>query len=168
MNDDSDYSGVVFFVLICSAVLFGVAGWVIGQSKGASGLGAFLGALLGPIGLVITAFMRGDRQNCRFCNELMSPSAEVCPHCQKSLFIESPQAYAPIAIPVPTVRPVPSPRIAKNQGAAPLYFICRPSSGEVLGPYKRSDIDNLRLMKIVDEETLFCREGQEEWIKNLA
>ena len=78
--DDFDF-GPLIFALICYMLVFGVAGFVIAKPKGIPELGVLLGALLGPIGLVITAFMQGNRLNCRFCHEPISPDALVCPHC---------------------------------------------------------------------------------------
>lgn len=43
-------------ILLISAVLFGALGALIADDKV---MGAFLGALLGPIGLIIVAVMKG-------------------------------------------------------------------------------------------------------------
>lgn len=82
--DDSSFPLFVIFIVFFSVILFGIAGFVIGKPKGISEGGAWLGALLGPIGLVIVAFMQGNRKNCQYCNERISPTASVCPHCQRA------------------------------------------------------------------------------------
>lgn len=43
-------------ILIISAIIFGILGAVIADEKAT---GALLGALLGPIGLIIVAIMKG-------------------------------------------------------------------------------------------------------------
>lgn len=70
-------------LLVLLWILFGIAGAVIGKEKDAGGSGFCLGILLGPIGLLIAIFMRGNRIRCAFCHELMKPQATVCPHCQR-------------------------------------------------------------------------------------
>jgi hypothetical protein len=119
--DDFDF-GPLIFALVCYVIVFGVAGWVIGKPKGISEVGAILGALLGPIGLVITAFMQGNRENCRFCNELINPEASICPHCQRNLREwTTPVWTTPRAVAYPDVEsvPPPIPRIVPQAVAVP-------------------------------------------------
>ena len=47
---------VVVFMVVST-----VLGWMIGSSKGKAGAGQALGLLLGPLGVVITLFLKADR-----------------------------------------------------------------------------------------------------------
>jgi predicted amidophosphoribosyltransferase len=68
----------LLFWLIC-----GIVAAVIGSKKG-QGCGGFAaGVLLGPLGIVLMLFTRGDRKLCGFCREQMNRSATVCPHCHR-------------------------------------------------------------------------------------
>jgi hypothetical protein len=62
-----------------------VASTLIGARKGADGIGCLLGALLGPVGIIITACLPGDRLECPYCREPVRKGATVCPHCQKAI-----------------------------------------------------------------------------------
>jgi len=73
-------SGLILFWLVCA-----VAGGIIGDRKGSAVSGFFLGALLGPLGLLVIAVAKGDRNPCPFCRELVQSGAVVCPHCQRDL-----------------------------------------------------------------------------------
>lgn len=72
-------------VLIAFWLVCGIVGAVVGEKKGAAGAGFALGALLGPLGLVIVFVMAGNRRQCPFCRELIDPGATVCPHCQRAV-----------------------------------------------------------------------------------
>jgi uncharacterized membrane protein YeaQ/YmgE (transglycosylase-associated protein family) len=49
-------------VWIIAALIFGASGSAVGKSKGRSGQGFWLGALLGIIGVIIIACLRPDRE----------------------------------------------------------------------------------------------------------
>jgi hypothetical protein len=66
-------------------ILLGAVGAFLGSRKGRTGEGLFLGALLGPIGWLIIAVMRGDRIDCPACRERIAPDALICPRCQTPL-----------------------------------------------------------------------------------
>lgn len=70
--------------------LCAIIGGMIGVRKHAGVAGFFMGLLLGPLGLLIAIFMRGNRPECPFCKELVHPEARRCPHCQKD-FAPSPE-----------------------------------------------------------------------------
>ena len=57
------------YLVLIAALLFGVASAVAGQRKGMGGSGFALGALLGPIGLVIVLLSQGDRKPCPSCRD---------------------------------------------------------------------------------------------------
>lgn len=75
-------------------VIFGIAAGVVTASKSQNALGFvpgfLLGVLLGPLGLLISFFikpsksklMKGKRE-CPFCKEPINAAAIVCPHCQR-------------------------------------------------------------------------------------
>jgi hypothetical protein len=67
--------------LIIIWIICGIAGAVIGANKNAGCAGFTLGFLLGPIGLLIAIFMKGDRLPCPACREYISTSATKCPKC---------------------------------------------------------------------------------------
>jgi hypothetical protein len=97
-------SPIVISVLIVW-LLLGSIGWLLGQQKGHGGAGLFLGVLLGPMGLLISAVMEptaeirperdaaaaaalaaavqprdaGDTRTCPWCAETIKAAAIVCP-----------------------------------------------------------------------------------------
>jgi hypothetical protein len=65
-------------------LFWGIIGGVICQPKGRTRLGFLLGAALGPIGLLITLFMRDIR--CPHCRApLLARDASVCSACGRSV-----------------------------------------------------------------------------------
>jgi hypothetical protein len=79
----------IVFWLICGAV----AAMIASSKGGSAGLGFVVGALLGPLGIVVAFFMggeqpladkqiaAGDKKKCPRCAELVQPDALVCKHC---------------------------------------------------------------------------------------
>ena len=77
-------------------LLFGLAAGIVTAAKSQNALGflpGFLvGVLLGPIGLLISFFikpskrkqMQGKRE-CPHCRSLIDARATVCPHCQREI-----------------------------------------------------------------------------------
>ncbi|MBK8609100.1 MAG: hypothetical protein IPL84_03935 [Chitinophagaceae bacterium] len=68
--------------LFIFAVL-GLVGYLIGNGKGAGGIGCLLGGLLGPIGWIIVIAMSGNKKQCAYCKEQIHFQASICPHCKK-------------------------------------------------------------------------------------
>ena len=71
----------MFVELIIGALLLGIASAVVGSKKNAASQGFFLGFLLGPIGLIITIFIKGNRRPCPRCLEFIDPAATKCSKC---------------------------------------------------------------------------------------
>jgi hypothetical protein len=55
----------------------------------------------------------------------------------------------------------PTPSIVKN---GTRFFIFKPGEEEAQGPFDISQIEALRVCGVVNEDTQFCREGQNEWM----
>lgn len=47
--------------------------------------GAIVGALLGPLALLLFLCGKGTRHRCPYCAEWIQKRAHVCPHCQRDL-----------------------------------------------------------------------------------
>jgi len=69
----------------CGWLVCGIIGAIIGQSKGQGVAGFFCGAILGPLGIVLMLFSKGNRGECPYCKEWVKDGATVCPHCQKNI-----------------------------------------------------------------------------------
>ncbi len=72
--------GLIIFWLFC-----GIIGAMIGSRKGAGCGGFLLGILLGPLGVIISIVMTGDRKPCPYCKELIQKDAVKCPKCGAGL-----------------------------------------------------------------------------------
>ena len=68
----------IFIWLAC-----GVIAAIIGNRKGEGCLGFIIGFQLGPLGIIIACFSKGNRKTCQYCKELIHKDAIVCPKCQK-------------------------------------------------------------------------------------
>jgi len=77
--DDSEL-GIIIFWIFC-----GLVAAAIGSKKGEAFLAFIVGALLGPLGILIAIISRGKRKKCLYCKELIHKDATVCPHCQKEV-----------------------------------------------------------------------------------
>lgn len=83
-------------VFIIIWICLGIVGASIASGKGNSGCGGFiLGALLGPIGLLIAFFSSddeeekrkrmGDTKKCPYCAEYVKQDAIICKHCGRKI-----------------------------------------------------------------------------------
>jgi len=93
--DEAAFGGGFIVIMLIVWLGFGWAGSVIMKKKGRSGCGGFaLGALLGPIGLVIALLLEGDAgaaerqglaqgdlRKCPQCAELIRRDAVRCRFC---------------------------------------------------------------------------------------
>jgi RNA polymerase subunit RPABC4/transcription elongation factor Spt4 len=72
--------GYIILWLLC-----GIVGAMIGSRKGAGCAGFLLGIFLGPIGIIISIVMKGNRKSCPYCKELVQAEALKCPKCGAAL-----------------------------------------------------------------------------------
>lgn len=78
----------VIFILIW--IVCGIVSASIGAQKNMGCLGAFLGFVLGPFGLLIVVVMPDDSKvECPHCREKIHHQATICPHCRMQLKSES-------------------------------------------------------------------------------
>lgn len=93
---------LILFWLLC-----GVVAAVIVSNKGGSGVaGFFVGALLGPLGIIIALFMgsatgqierqvaSGEMKKCPMCAEAVLAEAVICKHCRHDFYAEFKDAEA--------------------------------------------------------------------------
>src|SRR4030067_1737039 len=73
--------------LISFWVVCGIVAAIIGSRKGAGCSSFIVGLILGPLGIVVAIFMKGNRRQCPSCREYIDPTATKCPKCQEDLKI---------------------------------------------------------------------------------
>jgi RNA polymerase subunit RPABC4/transcription elongation factor Spt4 len=93
---------ILFLPIISLWLLFGIVSAVIAARKDAGCLGFILGVLLGPFGILIALFMKGNRKACPLCKELVNKDAKICPHCQREILSEKTNIKYKVRIIVPS------------------------------------------------------------------
>lgn len=94
--------GTTIFLAFLGALVCCATGYGIGATRNRASQGAWLGLLLGPIGIIIILILTplpeavpvGPQRKCPFCAELVLTEAKVCRFCQRDLPAQS--AEAPI------------------------------------------------------------------------
>ena len=150
-----DFPFGLFVVCLLWIGVCGGAGYAIGNSKGIAGMGAFLGAVFGPIGLIITAILpseEGVREP-----DVYVPRATAYPSMSDN---RVPEPVARVARMVSQPRAIAGP--SPCAPPPPRFYICA-VGGEPEGPFDGTEIARLRVMGHVTDSTLFCREGEQEW-----
>ena len=75
-----DLIGLWILAMIPSAI----CGGIIGGSKDARGIGAMIGFLFGPLG-VVAAFALDQRHECPTCHGRLNRTPKVCMYCRSEL-----------------------------------------------------------------------------------
>jgi hypothetical protein len=78
-----------FFTFIIIAGFGGVIGYAIGKGRGRANEGALLGALLGPIGWIVTLILSKEGPRCPECLEIVHARAKRCKHCGMEIAVPS-------------------------------------------------------------------------------
>jgi hypothetical protein len=91
----------------------GLVGALCGKSKGQPGIGFILGALLGPIGWILSLLSGDVRPKCEACRQVVDPKATVCPHCRSAIVKAQPAIVAvPFSRTEPSLRRTIAPKTA--------------------------------------------------------
>ncbi len=107
-------SDIFITLLVIVAIACAFLGGLVGAQKNASGTGAILGLVFGPLG-VIAAFALDARPKCPNCMTHLNGRAKECPSCRKPLFWTAQQnswdsdlvaSLEPPELPKPRPRPV--------------------------------------------------------------
>lgn len=71
-------------IIVISNLISMFVGWYVGNLKRAGATGILLGLLLGPLGVLITAFV-DQRPQCAICKTRVNSGALACPACGRWL-----------------------------------------------------------------------------------
>jgi hypothetical protein len=74
------FSAVLFW-----GAIFGWLGFSIGDRRCAGPAGGLLGAIFGPLGLILAALCLDNRPTCHMCHGRLDGAPELCPHCRTDL-----------------------------------------------------------------------------------
>lgn len=88
--------GMAIAVWMVQAVVFAILGFKVGASRGDAGKGLVIGAILGPLGLILTAFVFDWRPKCPQCRSGVPDEATRCPGCGCSLVVEAVEPDKPV------------------------------------------------------------------------
>ena len=83
-------------VSIVVASICACIGMFIGRTRGRGTAGFWLGFFLGPIGWIIALLLPREGRRCPFCQEVISDTASVCPHCRRDLAVRRPPKRQPV------------------------------------------------------------------------
>lgn len=74
-------------IVIFWAVVGGLVGYLCGQSRGQAGAGCLVGAVLGPLGWLLTLCSKDMRPKCRECRGVVEAGARRCRHCGEVIHV---------------------------------------------------------------------------------
>ena len=148
---------IAIFWLLC-----GIVSAVIGNSKGEGCFGFIIGVLLGPFGILIAIFSRGNQVDCPKCAKRIPNKATVCPFCQSSLTGQQSSgalasAAAQITQPAAASTSIPAPP------PPPQYFLF--INGQQTGPFTQSQINQMVSAGMVVPTTLIWGPGFADWVE---
>jgi hypothetical protein len=81
---ESDGLPLLAIFLMVDAAICGTLGYLVGKAKRAEAAGCILGAVFGPIGLLVTLAL-DSRPLCQQCGTRLNGSPVICPSCHTSL-----------------------------------------------------------------------------------
>jgi len=76
---------IIIALAVIVGAMSGAAGFVVGWRDGRGLEGLLLGTILGPLGLILFAFMDGGRRECPTCFEIIDVRAKRCGHCGEAV-----------------------------------------------------------------------------------
>ena len=85
--------GTIIFVSFMGALVCSAIGYGIGATRNRAAQGAWLGLLLGPIGIIIILVLTplpevahvDPQRKCPYCAEMILAEAKVCRYCQREV-----------------------------------------------------------------------------------
>lgn len=148
---------IVIIWLLC-----GIVAAMIGSSKG-EGCGAFvLGLLLGPFGILIAIFSKGNQKDCPHCAKRIPNKATVCPFCQSSLTRGSPTSQqSPFAATAAQAAVTQASQPAPPPPPQYLLFI----NGQQTGPFSQAQIVQMASAGMVAPNALVWAPGYTDWVE---
>lgn len=78
-----EFAGFMFWLLLFMS-LFGFLGWKIGEAKGNAKYGLIVGALLGPIGILVMLVVASSPR-CPECGGAIPLNVRKCKHCGSAI-----------------------------------------------------------------------------------
>ena len=133
--------GALGAAILFWAVLMGLVGYLLGNTRGRGGEGALFGILLGPLGWIIVLLLPSSGNKCPECLGTVPAGARRCQHCG-----------------VVFSRPIPQTQASDLAR----FFVIVNEKAE--GPFSIAQLRILISSKKLTPETLCAREGDSQWV----